>query len=72
MIDVINAFPSAALILSAVAFAYLWFNFLSALTIHPGAVAQLDQEFAKADEKLEELRQNGEKDDGRDGAKINQ
>lgn len=68
--DLIDAIPDIALVLSAVAFAYLWFNFLSALTIHPDAVAQLDQEFANADLKVEELRQEGENNDGRGGTKV--
>ena len=69
--DVISALPGAALILSAIAFAYLFFNFLDALTIHPEAVARLDQEFEIADAKIEELRQDGENNDGSTGVKIN-
>ena len=69
--DVISALPGAALILSAIAFAYLFFNFLDALTIHPEVVARLDQEFEIADAKIEELRQDGENNDGSIRVKIN-
>lgn len=70
--DMISALPSAALVLSAVACAYLFFSFLDALTIHPEVVARLDKEFEIADGKIEELRQDGENNDGSTGTKVDQ
>lgn len=76
--DLINAFPTVILILSAIAAAYLFCAFLDSLaylngmTIAEDKIAQLDQEFEKAKIQIEELRQNGENHDGRDGTKVDQ
>jgi len=65
-----GALPTVGLLLAAMIFAYLFCNFLDTLTIHPDIVTRLDQEFVIAGNKIEELRHDGENNDGRNGDKV--
>jgi hypothetical protein len=67
-----GALATIGLLIAAMAFAYLFCNFLDALTIHPELVMRLDKEFEIADGKIQELRQDGETNDGGDGTKVDQ